>query len=221
MEEIQIPWSKLAGFIRKHTHDVRNDLNSIDLESAFLEEVVPPGEMQAGIARIRKQVRSLSGQMRLLSSRFQSVAPIAGRMPAKALLTIWQERRNSTTGAPNIQWSDHLDGEQVNVNVDVEMMGTAFQELLTNAAAFPSPEPVAITATADNRNVMFEMQEPKSAAVDPGTWGQPFFSTRHGCHGLGLWTTRRLVEANKGTFDQQFVPAKSALVTCITLPRVP
>ena len=70
MEEIQIPWSRLAGFIRKHTHDVRNDLNSLDLESAFLEEIVPAGEMQTGVARIRKQVRSLSGQMRLLSARF-------------------------------------------------------------------------------------------------------------------------------------------------------
>ena len=55
MEETQIPWSRLAGFIRKHTHDVRNDLNSLDLESAFLEEIVPPGEMQTGVARIRKQ----------------------------------------------------------------------------------------------------------------------------------------------------------------------
>ena len=217
MEEIQIPWSRLAGFIRKHTHDVRNDLNSLDLESAFLEEIAPAGEMQTGVARIRKQVRSLSGQMRLLSTRFQSVTPMAGPMPAKALLTIWQERGASTPGVPEIEWVDKLGKEEV--NVDVEMMASAMQELLTNAAAFPSPETIILTAKSDDNQVTFEMQEPKSAPVDTAAWGQPFFSTRHGCHGLGLWTAKRLVEANKGTFTQRFAPEASALVTTITLPR--
>jgi signal transduction histidine kinase len=173
--------------------------------------------MQTGVARIRKQVRSLSGQMRLLSARFQSVTPMAGPMPAKALLTIWQERRASTSGVPDIKWVDELSNEEV--KVDVEMMAVAIQELLTNAAAFPSPSSITVTAKSDDRQVTFEMQEPKSAPVDTTTWGQPFFSTRHGCHGLGLWTARRLVEANKGTFTQHFAPEASALVTTITLPR--
>ena len=93
MEEIQIPWSRLAGFIRKHTHDVRNDLNSLDLESAFLEEIVPAGEMQTGVARIRKQLPGGSqalhtwqrlanaGWCRLCRSRTTAVAWSASSAP--------------------------------------------------------------------------------------------------------------------------------------------
>jgi hypothetical protein len=64
------------------------------------------------------------------------------------------------------------------------------------------------------------MNEPRTTPPDMRYWGQPFFSTHHGSPGLGLWTARRLVEANSGTLVQQFVRDASALVTQIKLPRV-
>ena len=219
MEDSQVPWSRIAGFIRQHTHDVRNDLNSLELESTLLQEVVPDGEAKAGVARIRKQLRSLTDQMRSLSARFQSSTPFAAPMPAKALLTIWKERCAAIKNAPEVQWSDELSEEKI--SVDVEMMANVIQELLSNATAFPQGGPIAVSAKADNRLVTFEMKEtkPKGTALDTRPWGQPFFSTRRGSYGLGVFTARRLVEANHGTFTQHFEPAASVLITRILLPK--
>jgi signal transduction histidine kinase len=218
MEDILIPWSRLSAFIRKHTHDVRNDLNSLDLESTLLQEVVPDGEAKEGVARIRKQVRALTAQMRLLSTRFQSPSPYAAPMPAKAVLTIWQERCAVLPKAPEFKWVDKLADE--NVNVDVEMIATVIQELIVNAAAYSQNLPITVTARSDKSVVVFEMQEPKSSPLDTRAWGQPFFSARTGGHGLGIWTARRLVEANHGTLVQHFAPDVSALISQMILPRV-
>jgi signal transduction histidine kinase len=218
MEDTQIPWSRLSGFIRKHAHDVRNDLNSLDLESTLLEEIVPEGEAKEGVARIRKQVRALTAQMRLLSARFQIPSPFAAPMPAKVVLTIWQERCAALPKAPEFKWVDKLVDEKV--NVDVEMIATVIQELIVNAAAFAQNRPITITAKSDKSVVIFEMQEPKTSPLDTRAWGQPFFSTRTGGHGLGIWTARRLVEANHGTLVQHFAPEASALISQVVLPRV-
>jgi signal transduction histidine kinase len=218
MEDTQIPWSRLAAFIRKHTHDVRNDLNSLDLESTLLQEVVPEGEAKEGVARIRKQVRALTAQMRLLSTRFQSASPFAAPMPAKAVLTIWQERCAALPKAPEFKWVDKLTDE--NVNVDVEMIATVIQELIGNAAAHSQNLPITVIARSDKSVVVFEMQEPQSSPLVTRAWGEPFFSARTGGHGLGIWTARRLVEANHGTLVQHFAPDVSALISQVILPRV-
>jgi signal transduction histidine kinase len=218
MEETQIPCERVAGFIRQHAHDVRNDLNGIDLESALLLELVPEGEARSGVDRIRKQVRSLAQKFRALSARFHIGQPISGPMPASALLSIWRERHGALPNPPEVTWQDNSKNAQV--SADVEMLAEVFQELLNNAITFEGAGPLVISAKVDEDLVTFELREPKKSSVDPLSWGAPFFSTRRGSYGLGLWTARRMVEANKGTFVQRYVPEDSALLTQIILPKV-
>jgi signal transduction histidine kinase len=217
MEETQIPCVRVAAFIRQHTHDVRNDLNSIDLESSLLQEIVAEGEARASVDRIRKQVRSLAQKLRALSARFHIGHPISGPLPAAALLSIWRERHGSLPNPPEVRWQDKSNDAQV--SADVEMLAEVFQELLNNAATFDKSGPITISVKADKALVTFELREPKNAPVDTELWGTPFFSTRRGSYGLGLWTARRLIEANQGTFLQRYVPQDSVLVTQIILPR--
>src|SRR5688500_12912920 len=113
MDDPVVSWARVSAFIRQHTHDVRNGLNSVDLESALLKDMLPQGDAQAALARIRKQVRSLTEQMRSLSALFQSNAPMAGPMPARSLMTIWQEKHAAMPKAPEIQWKDELGDEDV------------------------------------------------------------------------------------------------------------
>lgn len=217
MDEVLVPWERIAAFVRQHTHDVRNHLNSLDLEATLLQEVVPQGEASEGVDRIRRQLRSLAQDMRTLSVQFQTSQPLTGPMPAKVLGTIWREKHGALPGAPEVRWMDELGDEQV--KVDVEMMATVFRELLMNAATFSKGVPTTITMRAENQDVILELSEPKTGPLDPTTWTEPFTSTRHGSRGLGLWTVRRLVEANLGTFEQRHLPDQGVLLTRISLPR--
>jgi signal transduction histidine kinase len=212
--EPKIPWARIAAFIRQHTHDVRNGLNSLDLEAAVMQELAGDAEVLASAARLREQVRCLSVQMRSLAALFEHPQPLAAPLAAHELMLIWREQHAAVAGAPEVNWVDQLGAEEV--TVDVEMMAAIFRELLTNAAEFSQGARVTITALARGRAVIFEMREPKEAAVDASAWGEPFVTTHHG-YGLGLWMVRRLVAANGAAFVQRYMPHEAALVTQIVL----
>jgi hypothetical protein len=53
--EPDIPWELIAGFVRQFTHEVRNGLNSLDLEAALMQELAADDEAHACAARARQQ----------------------------------------------------------------------------------------------------------------------------------------------------------------------
>lgn len=213
-----IPHARVAAFVRQHTHDVRNGLNSLDLETALLSELVSDAEASTTVERLRKQLRGVAGQLRSLSALFQEPQPMAAPLAAKELLLIWREQHTALASTPEVEWSDELADEKV--DVDAEMMAGVFRELLANAAAFREGAPAQVRAWREGKEVVFELREPKTLALDTAGWGQPFSTTRRGGYGLGLWAARRRAEANGATFTQRYSPDDSALVTRIALPVV-
>ncbi len=216
--ELEIPWARVAAFVRQHTHDVRNGLNSLDLETSLLQEIVNDNEGRETVGRLRKQLRSVAEQMRTLSARFQDLQPVAAPIAARDLLLIWREKHAALADAPEVRWVDELDGERV--KVDVEMMAAVFHELLTNAAAFSQGQPVTVTARANDREVILKLCEPKKEPLDTSTWGEAFSTTRRGGYGLGLWAAKRLVKANGATIVQRCTPEDGGLMTQIALAIV-
>jgi hypothetical protein len=218
MDETTIPWSRVAAFVRQHTHDVRNGLNSLELETAYLQELVTDSEAVESVGRVRKQLRTVAQQLRTLSASFQDPAPLAANLPARALLKIWREKLAALPQGPEVQWVDELGEEEV--SVDVEMMAAAFRELLMNAAVYTPGTPLTISARTTGGEVVFELREPKTAAVDTGTWGQPLNSSRRDHYGLGLWTVRQMMASCGIAFTQRYAAAENCLISRIVLPVV-
>lgn len=216
--EPDIPVERVAAFVRQHTHDVRNALNSLDLETSLLRELVTDGEAHECVERVRRQVRTVAEQMRSLSAFFQEPQAMAAPIGARELILIWRELSADLPGAPNIQWVDELGDERV--NVDVAMIATVFRELLINAAAFRQGEPATVTARRIGFEVIFELREPKSEALDPSGWGRAFATTRRTGYGLGLWRAARLIRASGATIVRRFLPEESVLLTRIAAPVV-
>ena len=212
----EIPWKRVAGFVRQHTHDVRNGLNSLDLETTLLNELVTDGEATASVERMQKQLRALALQLRSLAALFQDPQVVAAPIAARVLLQIWREKHAALQDVLEVQWVDEL-GDEI-VNVDVSMMATVFRELLTNATDFSMGDPVRVTARAANGEVVFELREPKTEVLDTSTWGQPLSTTRRGGYGLGLWTARRMMQANGASLLQRYVPEEACLLSQIILP---
>ena len=68
--EPQIPWARIVAFVRQHTHDVRNGLNCLDLETSLLRELITDDEGRQSVDRVRSQVRSMANEMRSLAAVF-------------------------------------------------------------------------------------------------------------------------------------------------------
>lgn len=216
MDEPLVTWNRVAAFVRKHLHDVRNDLNSVDLEASLLSDMVPDGEAKTSVEHIQRQLRASALNLRQLSTCFQKYDPYPASIAASSLLQIWQEKHEAMKGAPNVEWQDQ-SGE-VKVKVDIQMMASVFLELLKNAATHSKHAPITISVQKQGDLVRFEMRETKESPVDTTEWGKPFYSTERNTYGLGLWTVYNMVQVNEGEFQQQYIPAEKVLTSTITLP---
>ena len=216
MEEPLVTWNRVSAFVRKHLHDVRNDLNSIDLEASLLSDMVPDGEARTSVEHIQRQLRASALNLRLLSTCFQRCDPYPASISASSLLQIWQEKHEAMRNAPSIEWIDRAG--DVRLKVDIEMMATVFLELLKNAATHSRNASITVTVESGEGQVQFRMVEPKEAMVDTSEWGQPFYSTERNTYGLGLWTVHNMVSANSGRFLQHYNPGEKILSSTITLP---
>ncbi len=214
----ELTWPRLAAFVRQHTHDVRNDLNSLDLEASLLGEIVgDEKEAAASLARIRRQVRDLAGRMKSLSTKFCDPHPTTAEVAVHDLFLIWQDQVAKFDPAPQVNW--HEDVGDTRVSVDVEALARAFHELLANAVSFGTGKPVKAEAIARDGHVTFELTEPKDGAVDPESWGNtPLLSTRRGGYGLGLWEIGRGIVASGGEIRRIYDPAAKTLITRVIFP---
>ena len=210
-------WSHLAQFIRQHTHDVRNDLNGLDLEAALLADLVPDGEAGESVARIRAQIRRLAADLRALAAKFADPQPTRAIYDARELFLIWQDQPAALEAAPAVQWRYALGTEQV--NVDAAALANVFRELLANAQAFGTGAPLHAAARGEDRQIVFELREPKGAPIETARWGRaPFASMRHGHYGLGLWEAQRTIAANGGEMRRHFSADAMELITTLIFP---
>jgi len=218
-EDIMVPWERVAGFFRQHIHDLRNDLNGLDLESALLQEILLEKGANENILRIRQQLRSFGEQLRKVNHLFHEPHPAQYPIAASELMLICREKHAQLNKPLEVVWRDELGAEEV--NVDGEMLARVFEELLTNAVFFNEEGPLEIACFVEEKQVIIELREPKNKAVSTTDWGQPFFSTRYKGYGLGLWYVSRVLKANEVIFQQVYLASEKILLTRLSLRIIP
>ncbi len=216
-DEPEISWPRLAAFVRQHTHDIRNGLNSLDLETSLLQEIFTDDEGRATVTRVRQQVRRVAEDLRAMSAFFQEPQPYHAPLAVRELMLIWHDQQAAMPEAPAVTWTEY-SGED-SVDVDATMMAAIFRELLANARTFREGEPALASAMREGDQIIFELREPKHKAVDTATWGRQLFgSTKRGGYGIGLWNIKRLASANGATITHEYREADGGLITRVSIP---
>lgn len=217
MSSKSVEITAVAGFVRQLTHDIRNHLNGLDLEAALLGEIVTDAEATESVGRLRGQIRGLADELRTLSAKFAGGELCRAPIEAQEIVLIWQDRATAL-GLDSIEWTSHLKDERI--DIDVAAIDIVLKELLANAKHFTGATGMKISAGAQDGEVAYELQEPKSKPVDPQDWGsQPFRSSKRGGYGLGLWRVAQTVAASGGKITRAFLP-EGTLVTKISFPRI-
>src|SRR6266478_9172458 len=70
-----IPWSDTSRFIGQLSHDLRNDLNAIELQSAYIDELERHEEVKSQVKRLREMVGRLASTLQRLSRAVGAVNP--------------------------------------------------------------------------------------------------------------------------------------------------
>src|SRR3954462_14960558 len=86
-DSLNVPWSDMVGFVRQLSHDLRNDLNAIELQSAYIGELAQDQELTSEIKRLREVVSGMNSTLQLLSKAVGGVTPNLVTHPAGEFLS--------------------------------------------------------------------------------------------------------------------------------------
>jgi K+-sensing histidine kinase KdpD len=220
-DSLTVPWSDTVRFVRQLSHDLRNDLNAIELQSAYIAELTQDQELTSEIKRLREVVSALNSTLQLLSRAVGEVTPNMIAYPAGEFLTDMrtQIERNSSKENHEITWDVQLQDEIL--NIDPQLFQEVFGELFANAFQHDRGKGALIArARISDGRFLFSLHEPKAVfSSDTQNWGrEPLRNIRQRHYGLGLNRVRAIIEAHGGELQAQYDPKAATLVSTVTLP---
>jgi signal transduction histidine kinase len=221
VEDVEIAFENVAKFVRQLSHDVRNNLGSMDLQAAYIAELIQDSEAIDELRKLRGMITSTAKMLQSISRNFQSPKPNLVALTGRILLEDFRERleKQLPKERAQIEWQVSLGEESI--CVDIEMIFGALLECCRNALHFhEGNEPIRLEARAAGDNLVIQLIEKRSILESaPDRWGKaPFHSTRRGGYGLGLFYARQILAAHDGNIEFTHDPVGATLTTRVTLP---
>jgi signal transduction histidine kinase len=223
-DRIDVPnvaWSDVVHFIRQLSHDLRNHLNAIELQSAYISELERNDELKSEIKRLREMISRMTSTLQSLSKAVSVVKPNLISYPATDFCEDLREKidRDFSRECAEISWNLQLG--DATLNVDPQLLEETFIELFANAFRQNRGKGALVaTAKINNNQFLFTLEEPKARFDSPtDNWGhEPLRKISQGHYGLGLNRVRAIVEAHGGELYAQYNPNLPALTTTLVLP---
>ena len=216
-----VPWNDVVHFVRQLSHDLRNHLNAIELQSTFLSELAEDAELKTEVRRLREMIYEIGVALQKLTGAMGQSTPQLMTYRAADFVDDLREKIAAERPKENgsIDWKVQLADE--NLELDPQLMQEAILELFANAFYHDRADGnLAVHARVEDGCFVFELREPKKsfAALTDNWGGQPLLKVGRGHYGLGLHRVRAIVENHQGQLQARYVSATSSLHTRITLP---
>ncbi len=221
-------YAELAELAGGFVHDLKNHLSTLRLNLQLLAEDFQEPQSQRERRALDRILRLQNECQRLvdISNEFLRFARVKDLQLVPANLAEIVEELTDffspMARAANIEIKSYIPADLPPLALDRDMFKQALLNLLLNAQqAMPAGGEITLLARGDAENVIFEVidtgrgmsQEVLAKAF------RPFYSTRSGGSGLGLPTTRKIIEAHGGALDAQSEVGRGTKFT-IRLPAL-
>jgi two-component system sensor histidine kinase HydH len=205
-------YAELAELAGGFVHDLKNHLSTLRLNLQLLAEDFQEPQTQRERRALDRILRLQNECQRLvdISNDFLRFARVKDLQLTPANIAEVIEELTDFFGpmarAANIEIKSYLPADLPLVALDRDMFKQALLNLLLNAQqAMPAGGEITLLARAEPEGVLFEVID-TGRGMTPEVLAQafrPFYSTRSGGSGLGLPTSRKIIEAHGGTIAVQ------------------
>jgi signal transduction histidine kinase len=192
------------AFMRQLSHDVRNDLNAMDLLISYAEDLGAGEKAGSALEQLHGAVRYGCQRMVRISKAFQLPVPDSIPYPMDLLFEDLRDRLSVEMPelSSRLRWV--YSSGPCSALVDPALFLEAMTELMQNAAAFSAQEsPVHVEARGDSGGVFWTIGQSAPLPFDGmQKWGlRPLESSRRAHYGLGLFRARRILSALDASLD--------------------
>jgi K+-sensing histidine kinase KdpD len=220
-DSLSVPWADAIRFIQQLSHDLRNHLNAIELQSTYIGELTDTPELKDEIKRLREMISRLTSTLQKLSRGLADMKANLISYRAADFVEDLRKRIGLEFPEKNNQISWDIRSGGAVLHIDPELLQQAFIELLDNAFLHERGEgALLLTARTGKNRFMFTLHEPKARFKGSTEhWGrEPLRNVSRDHYGLGLNRVRAIVKANGGEMHAKYDPNTAALVTTLTVP---
>jgi len=213
----------VVKFVRQLGHDLRNHLNAVELQSAYLIEIVEDPQVKEEIQRLRVMVSEAGASLQHVTAALNQ--PRLTEMPYAAAEFVADLQQKWTTDHPDeaaqMEWKVEAEVENASLQIDPQVLLPALTELFANAFRHDRGEGmISVEARIEADRFVLTIREPKrSFERSTESWGrEPLQSIGKGHYGLGLHRSMAIIEAHRGQLNARYDSAASTLITTVVLP---
>jgi hypothetical protein len=203
-------WPKIAAIIRQHAHDIRNYINSLDLDATMLGEVLTDEVTARTVARMRRQTGQLEAAVNTLCVKFFESE--RSDVPVLDLIQLWKNQVEALPAPPKVEWL--IKSCPRVMAVDVNAVVVVLRELIVIGTKSAVDATIVASVRCEDE-VIFEVRYPARRAEEAGSASSPSAISRERRQRLGLdW----IVERNGGRMSCE---PRTAAGECVTTLRFP
>jgi len=214
-----VSWENFVKFVRQLSHDLRNQLNAAELQSALISELTTDEELKSEARRLREMVSQLGITLQGLSTLVAEPRPTLLSYPVQDFITDLQKKigQEFPEKESMVKWDISSPG--ATLNIDPQLTEWAAMELFRNAFRHDTAgDELQAKASVADRRFTLCICEPKAREIDPTQLMQPLERVSHGHYSLGLRRARNIVAAHGGELTSSFDSGSRMLITTFSLP---
>jgi hypothetical protein len=197
--------AELEALVRQHAHDVRNDLNYIEVELALLAEAPDPEDIRESITRLRRAVAHADAIMRSLSAKLIAQEP--SLVSAADLVEQWNADALAIVRDAPLRWEMNL--QDALHKIEVRVIRNVLSDMLLLVSGVYPHHPIRIAGWIEDGRIRYQIT-PEQAPPRRIT-----FEETERLHWSALL---RLVQRNHGKLIPEVLASTETLTACLEIP---
>jgi len=196
-------YREISAFTSGVGHEIKNPLNSVSLIFELLQKKAPP-YLQEEVGAGKEEIQKIS---RIIDQFASSLRPIKLSKETFALEEMVSSVRGSLIKEPDKAEVEirYLEPSSIALKADKGLMSQALHNLLSNSIEASSGGVISIEAHQRKKKVFIKIKDSGRgiAEEDKQHIFEPFFSRKKKGLGIGLYLTKKIVEAHEGMIEVQ------------------